>query len=528
VSVKNNFLYFLLFVGICSNSLVNAQQTYSKVYDLEVGVNNIAQYFFLEENSFIVATTHAADAKIKSALTRLNYDGLIINQNSYSDFVFGRSRSVVNTTEGFEIAGHRWTQDSTGARGLELIKVNNELDFEEQILMNYEKSRVTNLPGILSLNDSLKVVYGSFIPAVPGGDGGAYFVLMDKATDSIYSEVILRESADSVYVYLNIYDLQETSDGNMLYIAETRIRSSTSPTGKSSEFEVVKFNWEGEILNRIVAPRSVNRNQAIAQDDEGSVYFYNILTPFFIDSTVAFPDRRGGLIKLNERLDSVLWSFQIFEKDGIDLDRGHTILGIKQTKDKHLLAFGGVGFNVNGDNESVGFICKFTKEGEILWVREYGIPIPEEYVDLSLVGVLGNAFIRDCKEMEDGRLLCMGQNTYEKTDQPFYNELWILMLDENGCLEPDCEATNILSSTSTAVSLQAGTIYPNPVSDILYVTDVSYDQYKIHDLMGRLVQQGEFTAEIALSEQLSSGMYVLQLKEDGRLISVFKFMRSVE
>ena len=130
--------------------------------------------------------------------------------------------------------------------------------------------------------------------------------------------------------------------------------------------------------------------------------------------------------------------------------------------------------------------------------------------------------------MEDGRLLCMGQNAYAKPDISFYNELWILMLDENGCLEPDCEATNILSSTSTAVSLQAGTIYPNPVSDILYVTDVSYDQYKIHDLMGRLIQQGEFTTEIALSDQLSSGMYILQLKKNGRLISVFKFMRSVE
>jgi len=103
-----------------------------------------------------------------------------------------------------------------------------------------------------------------------------------------------------------------------------------------------------------------------------------------------------------------------------------------------------------------------------------------------------------------------------------------LMLDENGCLAPDCEATNILSSTSTAVSLQAGTIYPNPVSDILHVTDVSYDEYKIHDLMGRLVQQGEFTTAIALSEQLSSGMYVLQLKKDGRLISVFKFMKGEE
>ena len=527
MSVKKNFLYFLLFVGICSNSLVNAQQIYSKVYDLEVGVNNLAKYFFLEENSFIVATTHAADAKIKSALTRLNYDGLIINQNSYSDFVFGRSRSVVNTTEGFEIAGHRWSQDSTGARGLELIKVNNDLDFEEQILMNYEKSRATNLPGILDLNDSLKVVYGSYVLLGQNIDAGAYMALMNKATDSIYSEVILRDLGDSIYTRFYVYDLQETSDGNMLYIAETIIRSSTSPTGNSSEFELVKFNWEGEILNRIV-DRKYGDNKALTQDEEGSVYFYNKFLPFFIDSTVNFPNQAGGIVKLNSDLDSVEWSMVIRDHDMISESRGHTLFGIRLLKDGNLLGVGRVGLTLDGEKDVIGFLCKFTKEGEILWVREYGFPIPEEHVDLSLVGVLGNAFIRDCKEMEDGRLLCMGQNAYEKTDQPFYNELWLLMLDENGCLEPDCEATNILSNTSSAVSLQAGTIYPNPVSDILYVTDVSYDQYKIHDLMGRLVQQGEFTTEIALGDQLSSGMYVLQLKKDGRLISVFKFMRSVE
>ena len=523
--ICKNIVFCLVWVmGI---AITQAQHTFSKTYHLEVGNDNRARTLFLDAGGFIVATTHDGEMEVLSALTRFDYNGNIAHQNSYSDFVINESRSIVQAEDGFELSGYKWSKDENSARGLQLVKVNDELDFIEQDLLFYQEERSTNRPGIVDFNDSLKAVYCSFVKNTSGIDGGAYVGLLNKEKDNILSEVIFRGSPDYKYIQYDVFDLQKTIDGNMLFIAETR-PSGQNTTGSGSEFEIVKFNWEGEILNRIVAPRSVNRNRSIAQDDEGAVYFYNFLTPFFIDSTVTFPDSGGGLVKLNERLDSVLWSFQIFEKDGIDPDRGHTILGIKQTKDKHLLAFGGVGFNVNGDNESVGFICKFTKEGEILWVREYGIPIPEQYLEESLVGVLASGRIEDCKELEDGRLLCMGESAYAKPEISFYRELWLLMLDENGCLAPDCEATNILSSTSTAVSLQAGTIYPNPVSEILHVTDVSYDQYKIHDLMGRLVQQGEFTTEIALSDQLSSGMFVLQLKKDGRLISVLKFMRSVE
>jgi hypothetical protein len=52
-----------------------------------------------------------------------------------------------------------------------------------------------------------------------------------------------------------------------------------------------------------------------------------------------------------------------------------------------------------------------------------------------------------------------------------------------------------------------------------------FDTYKIYDLMGRLVQEGDFTTKIQVSDQIASGMYVLQLKEEGKLKSVFKFFR---
>jgi len=99
------------------------------------------------------------------------------------------------------------------------------------------------------------------------------------------------------------------------------------------------------------------------------------------------------------------------------------------------------------------------------------------------------------------------------------------MLDEEGCLHPDCEEVTFITSTYRTSPRQEGQIYPNPVSNILRIADVSFDEYKIYDLMGRLIQEGSFTTEINLQHIQASGMFVLQLKEEGKLKSVFRFLK---
>jgi len=402
--------------------------------------------------------------------------------------------------------------------------VNNDLDFIDRKIVFHLEDHSTNIPGILDIKNSLKVVYGSFIQNSGGIDGGAYVGILDKTTDSTINEVIFRAPEEYPYSLYNVYDLQETRDSNLLFIAETR-QADESVTGFSPYYEIVKFNHGGEVLNRVKAERRSNK-QAILEGEDGGLYIYNRRIPFLLDTILPFADQSGGLVKIDEEMDSVLWSFSIEEEDGIAEDRGHTIFGISQLNDGHFLACGEVGLQINNDGESIGFLCKFTKDGDILWVREYGIPIPEEYVYLETTGVLGTGRIEDCKELEDGRILCMGEHAYAKPETSFYRELWLLMLDENGCLTPDCDPTLVLTNTQTVETFREGNIYPNPVSDILHISEVVFDEYRIYDLMGRLVQEGVYSPTIDLSGLPASGMYVLQLKEEGRLKSVFNLVKS--
>ena len=517
--------YKLLLVIVLSlgHSLIFAQETYSRTYDLEVGVNNLVGTLILVEDGFLVASNHSGDTSIVSALTRFDIQGDILDQNSYSDYVINTSRTSIQTDEGFELSGHTWSLDKNSSRGLELVKFNADLEITEKIVINVEDERTTNLPGILDFNNQLKVVYGSFFNNGSGEpNSSAVFALVDKATDTIFQEIIIMGEEELRYRDFTVYDLQVTTDSQFIFIVQTR-QENDSPTGTGSYFEIVKFNQDGEIINRVKSLRR-GLNQALAQDKNGDVYFYEKEMPFFIDSTVNWTNGAGGIVKLNSDIDSLIWSFTINENDMILGLRGHTILGIRQTKDENFIAFGRVGFTLDSETEEIGFLCKFTKEGEMLWVREYGIPIPEEFVDLELIGVLGSARIEDCQELEDGRILCMGENAYRRPDNNAYRELWMLMLDEEGCLFPGCDATQILTHTNKVQTYNEGRIYPNPSTDILHIVEVDFDAYKIYDVMGRLLQQGGFETTIDISD-LPSGMHVLQLKEDNQLKSVFKFLK---
>ena len=310
----------------------------------------------------MVATTHSGDTSVVSALTRFDFEGNIMDQNSFADYVFGKSKTVVQTDSGFEIAGHRWSLDDNRSRGLELVKVNKELNFLDQSLIHYEINRTTNLPGILDIDEGSKVVYGSFIRTGFSSGGGAYLGLLNQETDSILSEVIFRGPGGFAYGSYSISDVQETVDSNMLFIAEVDLPGAGPGNGK--HFEIVKFNWEGEILGKIESLKEGD-NQAIVQDEQGDIYFYNSRVPFMLD-TIDFggSSNAGGISKINSEMDSVLWSFKLNDFDMLTDERGHTILGINQLTDGHLLAYGIAGYNSLTASERIGFICKFTKEGK--------------------------------------------------------------------------------------------------------------------------------------------------------------------
>lgn len=69
-------------------------------------------------------------------------------------------------------------------------------------------------------------------------------------------------------------------------------------------------------------------------------------------------------------------------------------------------------------------------------------------------------------------------------------------------------------------------IYPNPATDIVFVSGVSKGEYKVLDITGRLVAEGQLSAQANTVSvgSLSSGAYMLLITEDG-LTQQFKFTK---
>ncbi|MBR4390737.1 MAG: C10 family peptidase [Bacteroidales bacterium] len=74
------------------------------------------------------------------------------------------------------------------------------------------------------------------------------------------------------------------------------------------------------------------------------------------------------------------------------------------------------------------------------------------------------------------------------------------------------------NAVNESSSQQLLAVYPNPVSDVLYMKDLPCEtvEYSIFDVLGKKVTEGSSSGTISVAE-LEKGLYVLQIKGDGFL-----------
>ena len=102
------------------------------------------------------------------------------------------------------------------------------------------------------------------------------------------------------------------------------------------------------------------------------------------------------------------------------------------------------------------------------------------------------------KEDSNGDIYAVGRKTTNRVSgstTPPMDSIWILKVDENGCLDAsDCGEEEVLTSVRRNISKQiiALHISPNPVSDVLSIdTPVVLERYVIHNALGQLEQAGD-------------------------------------
>ena len=143
-------------------------------------------------------------------------------------------------------------------------------------------------------------------------------------------------------------------------------------------------------------------------------------------------------------------------------------------------------------------------------------------------------------EMPNGDLIFTGVvwDTIQTPENPSWDDLWLLKLDSNGCLEPGCDFNQYIlpvSEPALSVPLDVFRAFPNP-----FVTQFSLaavlgkhipsGDYRmvLYDAAGRVVIQQDFNPHLLTrveTLQLPSGLYSLVIFRDGLEFQALKMVK---
>jgi hypothetical protein len=122
-----------------------------------------------------------------------------------------------------------------------------------------------------------------------------------------------------------------------------------------------------------------------------------------------------------------------------------SVFSVAETVEGDFIAVGTRFSLVGGQWE--GFVAKVTTDGEILWNHNYRYA-PDR-----------PSFLFDVALLSDGRIACSGHA--ETSVGINTSQSWVLVLDQDGCLEADC------GLSVDEYAQEAFNIYPNPVQNTL-------------------------------------------------------------
>lgn len=427
---------------------VYGQNTYSKIYDVDPDAtrNYLHDFEILSDNIFTYSTTFC---KIEDslhttcvALSKYNLDGdvlkisLLDSLDSQEYCYEGLTKNGQDLFMSTYIKGEKFKQTS-------VIRINsdlNQLDINKYTGAN-ESSYILN-EGIEYIDESL-YLYGNVNNHADTPD----------SVQIIKTDIDGNELGRLYYSYgnstLEINNFQPTADGNFAFIL--KIKSPAGANNGFDGFQLMKIDTFGNVLSTFSFEDSDRQpNRILATSDDGYV-FSSIDHPF--DGHDIFTTGYGLINKMDDEMDTLEWSL-VLPNDQLVDGRHYRMYDYMEASNGDIVACGMVYDNTDTelatgvpDKNSTwnGFIIRLSPEGDILWLHLY--KKPNDLLPHDEYGRFRGALLKDIKELPDGRLIAAG-NVFVNTPQYYgINEfeteayhLWLLIVDENGCLDGyDCE-----------------------------------------------------------------------------------------
>jgi hypothetical protein len=268
-----------------------------------------------------------------------------------------------------------------------------------------------------------------------------------------------------------------------------------SPTG--SLLQTKKYPFWGLIDNQGVShPLEL---------DNGDLVFGTVKYDVLIGSNTDYR-RHPQLVKINGATLDTIWTSRIANT----LYSGSTQVS-QIAEDGNIVCVGTYDWHGGTVPYSLGIVSKVDTDGNLIWHRRH------------YHAAYGDNLLFDLDPLPNGGWLATGYTFLiaNNGDPVTAKEAWLLALDEDGCLVPDCE--NLVYSVDEKNPI-AFSVYPNPVQNDLNIAlahNMGNEEVliNVYDLQGRSVMQhqiqmNEGTLTLDASP-LPSGTYFLSITVGG-------------
>jgi hypothetical protein len=244
-------------------------------------------------------------------------------------------------------------------------------------------------------------------------------------------------------------------------------------------------------------------NLAPYELSDGKILLYGFTTDplneISANSWILLADEQGNAIK------DTVYAFSVFD------DHFHYLYSPPILRENDFLILGGEKEEFASPTNA--FLACIDYDLNVRWKRTFGQRESNNF--LTFIHDLGNDFY-----LLSGRV--DNDANHPTTDE------WFVVVDSMGCDVTDCYLGLVEQQNETVMFA----VYPNPASDNFTIQlqgnqNVSALHYKLMDMTGKVIQQGDALQTISVSG-LRAGVYFVSLEGDGRMLGVRKVVISSE
>jgi len=447
-------------IFVFTSVFLNGQQTFSKIYDLNSSAikNYMLDMELYEDKIFVLSFQFCYNDSTYSNCTALsefdlsgNYQNHIVNDSicfPQSISVMGQSCDdclTINNSKVYMSTRHCNEQGST-------VLYTYDLQLNNEFIKTYEGPN----SGSYMVNEGNAILDSSiYIYGNVKNDGNTPDSVQIIKTD-LFGNVEWIKYLTLGHINMNINSIQKTPEGQLALILSTGPAPGAGGLLPRQKIQILSI--DGDTLNSYIPPYRYEQDQQnrLLVSEDGNFYFLTDNHPIFGHDGIS----QGRLNRLNESMEVIDWSLRLPNHAILDW-RHYRSEDIIQAKNGDIIACGKTFENSdseihpNSDFNAVwnGFIIRVSQEGEIIWLRIY--KNENDLLPKEEFGRFRPSKLNKVRELEDGRIIAAGNVTV--TSSQFLanqnteiedNHLWLLMVDEDGCLEGyPCQELIRLDST---------------------------------------------------------------------------------